>query len=49
MEIEKDIYVDILGELVPIVGVHEGEDRIILLPDNDKVTEIILNIEGDRN
>ena len=29
---EEKLFVDILGKLVPIVGIHEEEDQIILLP-----------------
>ena len=38
---EEKLFVDILGKLVPIVGVHEEEDQIILLPDDETIETII--------
>ena len=38
---EEKLFVDILGKLVPIVGVHEEEDQIILLPDDEAIETII--------
>ena len=38
---EEKLFVDILGKLVPIVGVHKEEDQIILLPDDEAIETII--------
>lgn len=38
---EEKLFVDILGKLVPIVGVHEEEDQIILLPDDGAIETIL--------
>lgn len=38
---EEKMFIDILGKLVPIVGVHEEEDQIILLPDVEAIETIL--------
>ena len=43
---EEKLFVDILGKLVPIVGVHEEEDQIILLPDDVAIETIIREGHG---
>ena len=43
---EEKLFVDILGKLVPIVGVHEEEDQIILLPDGETIETIIRGGHG---
>lgn len=43
---EEKLFVDILGKLVPIVGIHEEEDQIILLPDDDTIETIIREGHG---
>lgn len=43
---EEKLFVDILGKLVPIVGVHEEEDQIILLPDDETIETIIREGRG---
>ena len=43
---EEKLFVDILGKLVPIVGVHKEEDQIILLPDDDAIETIIIEGHG---
>ena len=43
---EEKLFVDILGKLVPIVGVHEEEDQIILLPDDEAIETIIREGHG---
>ena len=43
---EEKLFVDILGKLVPIVGIHEEEDQIILLPDDETIETIIREGRG---
>lgn len=43
---EEKLFVDILGKLVPIVGIHEEEDKIILLPDDETIETIIREEHG---
>ena len=43
---EEKLFLDILGKLVPIVGVHEEEDQIILLPDDETIETIIRGGQG---
>lgn len=45
----KEIYVDIHGELVPIVGIHEDEDMVLLLVDSEEVElKVVEHTEGEK-